>query len=105
MCDEAEKLCWDFIWGTTASTRKCHLIGWNKICSPKEEGVWGSVISALLIECKAGLTDVGIFAQVVGLYYEGKVWLWVGCNVRGPPPYQPFTDLARNCGWMAPSLE
>lgn len=31
VCDEAEKLCQDLLWGTTASTRKCHLIGWDKI--------------------------------------------------------------------------
>lgn len=34
-------MCRDFIWGIIANARKCHLIGWNTICSPKEEGGLG----------------------------------------------------------------
>lgn len=41
VCDEAEKLCPDFIWGSTASHRRCHLVAWDKICKPKEEGGHG----------------------------------------------------------------
>lgn len=39
VCLEAEKICWDFIWGSTTDVRKCHLVAWDKICNPKEEGV------------------------------------------------------------------
>lgn len=37
VCDEIERLCLDFIWGSTPEARKNHLISWNIICSPKEE--------------------------------------------------------------------
>lgn len=37
VCDEAEKICRDFICGTTTNSRKCHLIPWSKICALKEE--------------------------------------------------------------------
>lgn len=41
VCNEAEKLCRDFIWGSTADARKCHLVAWDKICAPKEDGGLG----------------------------------------------------------------
>lgn len=41
VCDEVERLCRDFIWGSTPDARKNHLISWDKICSPKENGGLG----------------------------------------------------------------
>lgn len=38
ICDEVEKLCRDFIWGSSSESRKCHLVSWESICRPKEEG-------------------------------------------------------------------
>lgn len=38
VCDDLERMCRDFIWGSTPDQRKNHLISWNTICSPKEEG-------------------------------------------------------------------
>lgn len=38
ICDEVERMCRDFIWGSTPEVRKNHLISWNTICSPKEKG-------------------------------------------------------------------
>ena len=34
-------ICRQFIWGASNVKRKVHLINWNKICSPKEEGGLG----------------------------------------------------------------
>lgn len=41
VCDEVEKLCRDFIWGSMANCKKCHLVAWDRICKPKEEGGLG----------------------------------------------------------------
>jgi hypothetical protein len=41
ICDEADKLCRNFIWGSTDEKRKCHLISWDTICSPKDSGGLG----------------------------------------------------------------
>lgn len=41
VCDEAEKICRDFIWGSTVEKRKCHLVSWEKVCKPKEAGGLG----------------------------------------------------------------
>ncbi|XP_057428997.1 uncharacterized protein LOC130722320 [Lotus japonicus] len=41
VCQDIEKLCRDFIWGSTVEARKCHLINWSTICSPKSEGGLG----------------------------------------------------------------
>lgn len=37
ICDEAEKICRDFIWGSSADRRRCHLVAWEKICRPNQE--------------------------------------------------------------------
>jgi hypothetical protein len=41
ICDEAEKICRNFIWGSTVDQKKCHLVAWKKICLPKEKGGLG----------------------------------------------------------------
>lgn len=41
VCEDAEKICRDFIWGSSADSRKCHLVAWDKLCKPKAEGGLG----------------------------------------------------------------
>lgn len=41
ICDEAERLCSDFIWGSTLDARRNHLISWETIYSLKEMGGLG----------------------------------------------------------------
>ncbi|KAK7282263.1 hypothetical protein RIF29_10909 [Crotalaria pallida] len=41
ICQEVEKICRGFIWGSTNERRKCHLVSWEVICSPKEKGGLG----------------------------------------------------------------
>jgi hypothetical protein len=41
VCYELEKICIDFIWGSTNQHCKCHPIFLGEICRPKEEGDMG----------------------------------------------------------------
>ncbi|KAJ1439454.1 hypothetical protein SESBI_02390 [Sesbania bispinosa] len=41
VCEEIERLCRNFIWGSSSETRKLHLISWRKICQPKKIGGMG----------------------------------------------------------------
>lgn len=39
--DKVERMCCDFIWGSTLEVRCNHLISWATICSPKDKGGLG----------------------------------------------------------------
>ena len=41
LCEKLDKISRDFLWGTTKKKKKMHLVGWNKIIKPKEEGGLG----------------------------------------------------------------
>ena len=41
ICDKLDKINRDFLWGSTSDRQKMHLVGWNKIVQPKEEGGLG----------------------------------------------------------------
>lgn len=41
VCDEAEKICRDFIWSSTTDKKKSHLVAWEKLCYPKDDGGLG----------------------------------------------------------------
>lgn len=41
LCDKLDKISRDFLWGSTSEKKKLHLVGWNKIIKPKEEGGLG----------------------------------------------------------------
>lgn len=41
ICDEVERLCRNFIRGSTTEGRKCHVMFWEHICKPKSDGRLG----------------------------------------------------------------
>lgn len=51
ICEEAESICRKFVWGSSDSRRRCHLISWEKICQPKDQ--WGLGFRNLKILNKA----------------------------------------------------
>ena len=40
-CDEIDKRCRNFIWGSNSARRKPHLVSWNSVCARKEDGGLG----------------------------------------------------------------
>ena len=40
-CAKIDRICRQFIWGSTETRRKLHLVNWNKICRPKKVGGLG----------------------------------------------------------------
>ena len=38
LCEKLDKINRDFLWGSTSEKRRLHLVCWNKIIRPKEEG-------------------------------------------------------------------
>ena len=41
LCEKLDKINRDFLWGSTSEKRRLHLVVWNKIIRPKEEGGLG----------------------------------------------------------------
>ncbi|KAJ1391877.1 ribonuclease H [Sesbania bispinosa] len=41
VCEEIERLCRNFIWGSSSERKKLHLIAWSKIFQPKKVGGLG----------------------------------------------------------------
>ena len=40
-CDEVNKRCRKFLWGSTSEVRKPHLVAWKEVCRKKEDGDLG----------------------------------------------------------------
>ncbi|XP_061375671.1 uncharacterized protein LOC133317799 [Gastrolobium bilobum] len=41
VCNEIEKITRNFIWGSSQSQGKVHLVSWNRVCRPKKDGGLG----------------------------------------------------------------
>ena len=41
LCEKLDKINQDFLWGSTREKKRLHLVTWNKIIQPKEEGDLG----------------------------------------------------------------
>lgn len=72
VCKAAEKICRDFIWGTTADKRKCHLVGWDKICRAKSEGGLGFCSLRILNDTNIMKLAWGIMAHPTKLWVQIK---------------------------------
>ncbi|CAN1743715.1 Putative ribonuclease H protein At1g65750 [Linum perenne] len=47
-CEAIDRLIRNFVWGSTDETRKVHLIVWERICTPKDDGGLGLKMARLL---------------------------------------------------------
>ena len=68
LCEKIDKINKDFLWGTTTEKKKLHLVGWNKIIKPKEEGGLG--IPA------ARTRNIALLAKLNWRLYQEKDSLW-----------------------------
>lgn len=67
VCDEVERICLHFIWGSTPEQRRHHLISWDSICGPKRR--WG----------------IGFLQPPVGqCYVHDETWLGINDNKGFP---------------------
>lgn len=41
ICERLDKLCRDFVWGSTKDHRRIHLVSWTDLCAPKAKGGLG----------------------------------------------------------------
>lgn len=48
VCEELDKKCRNFIWGSSQDHRKVHLVSWKEVCKPKLDGGLGMRQSTLL---------------------------------------------------------
>ena len=69
LCEKLDKINRDFLWGSTREKKKLHLVGWNKIIQPKEEGGLG--IQA------ARAKNVALLARLNWRMYQENDSLWV----------------------------
>jgi hypothetical protein len=65
MAKRIEKIQWNFLWGGLNDEGKMHLVGWDKVCSPSDEG-------------GLGIQDIRRFNQAL----LGK-WLWRFAHEEG----------------------
>lgn len=83
VCEE-EKTCRDFIWRSTVDKRKCHLVAWEKICRPKQQGGLG--FSNLRLLNKAHIMKLGwqLLANRNKLSVR-IMWTKYGCGLQTVP--------------------
>lgn len=79
VCNATESICKNFLWGSTESQRKSHLISWERICHPKDQGSLG--FRKFFDLNKAYMTKlawqlVNNPEKIVGPNYEIKIQLW-----------------------------
>ena len=67
-CREIEKVCRRFIWGQQEGRDKIHLINWNTICKPKEEGGLG-------IRKMEAMNKAFIMKLAWGMLQENSLWV------------------------------
>jgi ribonuclease HI len=41
ICSKLDKLNRDFLWGSSSERKKMHMVGWEKVCKPKDKGGLG----------------------------------------------------------------
>uniref|UniRef100_A0A2N9H5A8 CCHC-type domain-containing protein n=1 Tax=Fagus sylvatica TaxID=28930 RepID=A0A2N9H5A8_FAGSY len=41
ICSKLDKLNRDFLWGSSSKRKKMHMVGWEKVCKPKDKGGLG----------------------------------------------------------------
>lgn len=87
-------MCRDFIWGTTANARKCHLVACSAICRPTEEGGLG--FRNLRVLNEAYMMKLGWQT----LEFPNKLWVRImkakyGCGPQAMPHFAPHHHCSR----------
>ena len=67
-CDKLDKINRDFLWGSTNEKHRMHLVGWEKVIKPKEEGGLGIQV--------ARAKNIALLAKLNWRMYHEKEALW-----------------------------
>lgn len=68
LCDKLDKINRDLLWGSTNEKRRLHLVGWEKVIRPKEEGGLGIQL--------ARAKNIALLAKLNWHMYHEKEALW-----------------------------
>lgn len=88
ICEEVERLCRTFILGGDSNQRKCHLVAWETICKPNEEGGLGFRWLETLNQCfimKLGWQLIESSYKLCVHVLKSKY----GCGVQPIPDIKP----------------
>ncbi|CAN1126120.1 Putative ribonuclease H protein At1g65750 [Linum perenne] len=68
-CDAIDKLIRNFVWGSSDEARKVHLVSWEHICKPKEEGGLGLKMARAL--------NQAYMMKLAFMFFQEPDKLWV----------------------------
>ncbi|CAN1181258.1 Putative ribonuclease H protein At1g65750 [Linum perenne] len=68
-CDAIDRIIRNFVWGSTDEARKVHLIAWDRICTPKEDGWLGLKMARLL--------NRAYMMKLAFIFFQDQDRLWV----------------------------
>ncbi|CAN1147353.1 Putative ribonuclease H protein At1g65750 [Linum perenne] len=69
VCEEIDKRIQNFVWGSSRGDKKIHLMPWEQICRPKEEGGLGLRLSRQL--------NLAYMTKLAFIFFQDPNRLWV----------------------------
>ena len=81
-CSELDRLNRNFLWGSSSDKRKMHMVGWNKVCRPRNEGGLG------LYAAKP--RNIALLAKLNWRLFHEKDALWAKTLLAKYCPHGPL---------------
>jgi hypothetical protein len=81
-CSELDRLNRNFLWGSSSEKKKMHMVGWNKVCRPRNEGGLG------LYAAKP--RNIALLAKLNWRLFHEKDSLWAKTLLAKYCPHGPL---------------